>query len=96
MSGLWADFFKRLLLPPEKAKAKAPPKKPQPKPMTPERQALIDEAMKVYRDKQSLITELPPIQREALLYMAMKTFFNAPLQATPPEKPKKAGKGKTA
>lgn len=95
MSGLWADFFKRLMTPPDKAaKEKAVPVKrgPAPKKMTPERQALIDEAMNIYRDKQTMLAELPPIQREALLYMAMKTFFNVPIAKQADEAPKHSKK----
>ncbi|CAA6605165.1 conserved hypothetical protein [Rhodospirillaceae bacterium LM-1] len=87
MSSLVGDFLKRLFLPPPKAvEAKLPDNlelkgAPKPKTMTPERQALIDDALKIYRSKQSLLDELPPIQREALVYMALKTFFNAPIDA---------------
>ncbi|MDK9721715.1 MAG: hypothetical protein OEL53_11090 [Rhodospirillales bacterium] len=94
MSSLIADFLKRLFTPPVKAgPVQAAPDDGVPAPkvreLTPERSALIAEAMRIYRQKQSLLAELPDIQREALTYIAMKAFLG---QA--PDAPKKKPDGK--
>ncbi|TAN56612.1 MAG: hypothetical protein EPN26_03605 [Rhodospirillales bacterium] len=78
MSGLFADFMKRLLAPAPKAPAAPPPAPPPPKerPMTPERAELIGKAMEIYRQKQAVLAELDPMQRQMLLTIALKAFFN--------------------
>lgn len=40
----------------------------------PGRQALIDEAMSIQRSKRHIVEELPPEQREKLMFMALKTL----------------------
>lgn len=94
MSSLIADFLKRLFTPPVKAgpvqgaeAASAPARKV--RELTPERSALIAEAMRIYRQKQSLLADLPDIQREALTYIAMKAFLGQV-----PDGPKKKPDGK--
>ncbi len=42
----------------------------------PNRQALIDQAMAIHRSKRHIVDELPPEQREKLMYMALKTLGN--------------------
>ncbi len=42
----------------------------------PDRQALIDQAMAIHRSKRHIVDELPPEQREKLMYMALKTLGN--------------------
>jgi len=40
----------------------------------PDRQALIDQAMAIQRSKRHIVDELPPDQREKLMFMALKTL----------------------
>jgi hypothetical protein len=95
MSGLIGDFLKRLFQPPGKA-AETPalppqvPAKAKVREMTPERSALIAEAMKIYRSKQDVLANLTPVQREALTYVAVKAFLGQlPKDPTKPQdKPK--------
>lgn len=97
MSSFIADFLKRLFMPPTKAepKAAAKPKALEPKPMTPERAQLIAQAMDIYRQKQGLLKELSPVQKEALAYMALKTFFGAKITEEPISTARKPGGKKT-
>jgi hypothetical protein len=82
MSGLISDFLKRLFVPPAKAAAVPPQSAETARPparklpeMTPERSALIAEAMKIYRSKQDVLAGLSDVQREALTFMAIKAFM---------------------
>ena len=43
----------------------------------PNRQALIEQAMTIHRSKRHIVDELPPAQREKLMYMALKTLGNS-------------------
>jgi parvulin-like peptidyl-prolyl isomerase len=40
----------------------------------PERQALIDQAMAIHRAKRHIVDDLPPEQKEKLMFMALKTL----------------------
>jgi len=40
----------------------------------PDRQALIDQALAIQRSKRHIVDELPPDQREKLMFMALKTL----------------------
>lgn len=42
----------------------------------PERQALIDQAMAIHRAKRHIVDDLPPEQKEKLMFMALKTLGN--------------------
>lgn len=81
MSSLIADFLKRLFTPPVKpgpaqmAADAARPSAPKARELTPERSALIAEAMNIYRQKQTVLSELTTVQREALTYIALKSFL---------------------
>jgi hypothetical protein len=44
------------------------------KSMTPERQALIEQAMAIHRSKSHVLDDLPPEQRDKLTFMAMKAL----------------------
>ena len=40
----------------------------------PDRQALIDQALSIQRSKRHIVDDLPPDQREKLMFMALKTL----------------------
>ncbi|MBF0355717.1 MAG: hypothetical protein HQL43_10830 [Alphaproteobacteria bacterium] len=90
MTGIVLDFLKRLLVPPPKeTPPPAPPSVPAPKerPLTPERSQLLSQAMSIYRSKQAILADLSEEQRQMLVTVALKTFFN---QSPPDSKDKKS------
>ena len=91
MTGLVRDFLKRLLLPPPKEPPApqpepAPPPAARERPMTPERAELLRQAMTIYRSKQAVLAELSQEQRQMLITVALKAFFDK-LPADSKDKP---------